>query len=169
MNSILYVTSEVSPFAVTGGLGDVMGALPMTIKNEYDVDVRVVCPCYRIVKEKFYSKLKLIQIFNVKVGWRNQYCGVYALESKGVIYYFIDNEYYFNRDTLYGQFDDGERFAFFSRAVLEMMKNIKFYPDILHCNDWQTAYACVLLKYDYRSDEYSKINRIIEIHHWISF
>lgn len=164
MNSILYVTSEVSPFAVTGGLGDVMGALPMTIKKEYDSDVRVVCPCYRVVKEKYYSKLKLIQIFNVKVGWRNQYCGIYALESNDVIYYFVDNEYYFNRDTLYGQFDDGERFAFFSKAVLEMIDKIKFYPDILHCNDWQTAYASVLLKYNYNYGKYKDIKSVFTIH-----
>ena len=109
---VLFAASEANPFIKTGGLGDVMGALPKSL-NKIGVDVRVVLPKYKNIKDEFKQKLQFIKWFTVPVGWRNQYCGIFQYKYQGVIYYFIDNEYYFNRDGLYGYFDDGERFAFF--------------------------------------------------------
>ena len=101
----------------------------------------------------------------VRVGWRNQYCGIYEYKNNGVTYYFLDNEYYFKRDGLYGHYDDGERFAFFDRAVIEFMKEIDWKPDVIHCNDWQTGMIPVLLKLEYiRDDFYKNMKTIFSIH-----
>lgn len=135
---ILYVSSEATPFVLSGGLGEVAGALPKAlVKNK--IDCRVVIPLYGQIKPEYREKMKFIANFNVPVGWRNQYCGVFETKVNGVTYYLLDNEYYFKRDTLYGHFDDAERFAFFSRAVLELIPHLDSKPDIIHCNDWQTA------------------------------
>ncbi|MBS4958533.1 glycogen synthase GlgA [Clostridium sp.] len=161
---VLFAASEAHPFIKTGGLGDVMGALPKSLVK-LGVDVRVVIPKYKNIKDELKQKLQFVKWFTVPVGWRNQYCGIFQYEYKGVIYYFIDNEYYFNRDGLYGYFDDGERFAFFNRAVLEFIKQVDWQPDLINCNDWQTGMIPVLLNLEYKRDEfYSKIKTVFSIH-----
>ena len=161
---VLFAASEAHPVIKTGGLGDVMGALPKSLIN-LDIDARVVIPKYKNIKDELKQKLQFIKWFTVSVGWRNQYCGVFQYDYDGVIYYFIDNEYYFNRDGLYGYFDDGERFAFFNRAVLELIKEIDWQPDLINCNDWQTGMIPVLLNLEYKKDLfYSKIRTIFSIH-----
>ena len=161
---VLYVTAECWPFIKTGGLGDVAYALPKALKKE-GVDVRVIMPKYSNIPTYLKDKFKPVAEFSVKVGWRNQYCGIFQYQYKGVTYYFIDNEYYFNRDGLYGYFDDGERFAFFNRAVLEFIKEIDWQPDLINCNDWQTGMVPVLLNLEYKKDKfYSKIKTVFSIH-----
>ena len=161
---VLFAASEAHPFIKTGGLGDVMGALPKSLVK-LGVDVRVVIPKYKNIKDELKQKFQFVKWFTVSVGWRNQYCGVFQYQYKGVTYYFIDNEYYFNRDGLYGYFDDGERFAFFNRAVLEFIKQIDWQPDLINCNDWQTGMVPVLLNLEYKKDEfYSKIKTVFSIH-----
>ena len=161
---VLFAASEAHPFIKTGGLGDVMGALPKSL-IKLGVDVRVVIPKYKNIKDELKQKLQFVKWFTVSVGWRNQYCGVFQYQYKGVTYYFIDNEYNFNRDVLYGYFDDGERIAFFNRAVLEFIKQIDWQPDLINCNDWQTGMVPVLLNLEYKKDEfYSKIKTVFSIH-----
>ena len=151
------------PFAATGGRGDVLGSLPSAIKATAgdEADVRVVVPYYSAMGQEWKDKCETVAEFEVDLAWRRQYCGV----KDGVVYYFIDNEYYFFRDTLYGNYDDGERFAFFCRAALEMLKEIDFYPDILHAHDWQAALSVVYLNNGYRHlDGYSDIKTVFTIH-----
>ena len=145
---ILYVASEALPFASTGGLADVVGSLPAAVRRALggEADVRVVIPMYPSVKTKFSDVLKLEKETTVRLAWRNQYCGICSTVRDGVTFYFIDNEYYFKRKTLYGSFDDGERFAYFGKAVLELISVLGFYPDILHANDWQSALTVIYLK-----------------------
>ncbi len=162
--NILYVASEANPFAKSGGLADVAGALPKAL-NARGMDARVVMPLYGDLKGK--EKLTYVTNFSVPVGWRSQYCGVYTAVEGGVTYYFLDNEYYFDRKGLYGFYDDGERFAFFSRAVLEMLlcADIDFTPDILNCNDWQAGLVPVYLNLYYRHlDKFSKLKTVFTIH-----
>ncbi|MBE6053490.1 MAG: glycogen synthase GlgA [Clostridium sartagoforme] len=162
--NILFVASEAHPLIKTGGLGDVIGALPASLK-ELGVDARVVIPNYRDIKDEVKKNFKYIDNFIVKVGWREQYCGILEYVYEGVKFYLLDNEYYFKRSGLYGYYDDGERYAFFSRAVLEFVKNINWTPDILHCNDWQTAMVPVLHKLEYiKEDKFKKIKSILSIH-----
>lgn len=162
---ILYVASEAGPFIRTGGLGDVAGALPKEL-NALGNDTRVIIPFYKEeIKEAYRNTLKYIGSTYVDLGWRRQYAGVFTAVVDGVIYYLIDNEYYFKRRGLYGHFDDAERFAFFSKAVLEVMPLIEFYPDILHCNDWHTALTPVFLDVFYRwGQEYQNIRTMFTIH-----
>ncbi len=150
---VLFVTSEANPFVKTGGLGDVMGALPQSLQN-LGVDARVVLPKHKNIKADYVNKLEFVKWFMVPVGWRSQYCGIFKYEYKSVTYYFIDNEYYFNRDGLYGYDDDAERFAFFDRAVLCFLKEIDWKPDIINCNDWQTGMIPVLHKLEYSKDPF---------------
>lgn len=167
MKKILFVGSEAMPFAATGGLGDVLGSLPAAIKARYgeDADVRVVMPLYDAVSENWRAEMKTEAVFTVSLSWRRQYCGVRSLVRDGVTYYFIDNEYYFRRGALYGQYDDGERFAFFSMAVVEMLEHISFYPDILHAHDWQAALSVVYLNQLFRWKEgYAGIRTVFTIH-----
>ena len=162
---ILYVGAEVVPFVSTGGLGDVLGSLPAAIAKNPENDVRVILPLHKSVKAKFGDSLNFVGETTVHLSWRNQYCGLFSLERDGVIYYFVDNEYYFNRDAIYGHFDDGERYSFFGKAVLDIMPLINFYPDILHTNDWQSAMSVVYLKRKYCSNSnYSRIKTIYTIH-----
>ena len=164
--SILFVGGEALPFAATGGLGDVMGSLPAAIAAaSSDVDVRVVMPLYAQVGRVWREQMKEEAIFTVELAWRNQYCGVYSLVKDGVIYYFIDNEYYFKRDTLYGCYDDGERYAFFCKAVMDMMPQIGYYPDVLHAHDWQAALSVVYLNTLYRrAPGYENMRSVFTIH-----
>lgn len=149
MMNLFYVTSECAPFSKTGGLGDVLGALPKEMaKGPHDV--RVVSPFYpRHMPEKYQDQLEDLVHFTIKVGWREQYVGIKQLVMDQVTYYFIDNLRYFDREGLYGYGDDAERFAYFSQAAIEMLEVIDFIPDIIHCNDWQTAMIPVLLKDKY--------------------
>lgn len=135
---VLYCSSEANPFAGSGGLADVAGSLPKTLK-EKGVDCRVVLPLYADIPESLRENLNYITNFAVPVAWRRQYCGVFWTQLNGVTFYFLDNEFYFGRSGLYGFYDDAERFSFFSRAILEMLPYIDFHPDIIHTNDWQTA------------------------------
>lgn len=161
---ILFVAAEADPFIKTGGLGDVAYALPKHLA-ELGVDVRVVIPKYKNIKDKFKDKIKFRKSFNVSVGWRNQYCGVFDCEVGKVKYYLLDNEYYFLRDDLYGYYDDGEKFAFFDRAVLEMIKELGWKPDIIHCNDWQSGMIPVLYKCQYEGNSfYKNIKTVFSIH-----
>ena len=134
---LLFVGAEVMPFAATGGLGDVLGSLPEALAA-YDpaLDVRVVMPLYSAIDAKYRREMKTEAVFTVTLAWRRQYCGVLSLVKNGVKYYFIDNEYYFRRSGLYGQYDDGERYAFFCTAVMDMMPMLGYFPDILHAHDW---------------------------------
>lgn len=161
---VLFAASESHPFIKTGGLGDVIGALPKYLKL-LDVDVRVVIPKYKNISKNIIDKLKYVTNFYVKVGWRNQYCGIFEYENEGVTYYLLDNEYYFNRDGLYGYYDDGEKFAFFDRAVLEFLKVIDWQPQIIHCHDWQTGMIPVMHKLEYRRDLfYYDMKTVFSIH-----
>ncbi len=165
MKKILYVGGEAMPFAATGGLGDVLGSLPLALAATGEADVRVVIPLYSAVSEETRAMMKEEAVFTVPLAWRQQHCGVFSLIKEGVTYYFIDNEYYFNRHGLYGFYDDGERYAFFCMAVLEMMKQLDFYPDVLHAHDWQAALSVVYLDCLYRSRPgYGDIRTVFTIH-----
>lgn len=164
---ILYVASEALPFASTGGLADVLGSLPIAVRRALGEgsDVRVVIPMYPSIREKFQDQLTLLKETRVRLSWRNQYCGIWSTEKEGVTFYFLDNEYYFKRKALYGSFDDGERFAFFGKAVLELISTTGFYPDILHANDWQSAPAVIYIKRKLGLDPgYSAIKILYTIH-----
>ena len=157
------LSSEVAPYAKSGGLGDVIGALPQAL-TKLGHDVRVVLPKYGLIDEKFVSEMKFLFYMYVPLGWRNKYCGVFSLEKKGVTYYFIDNEYYFGDRVLY-RWDDLERFAFFDKACLEILTRIEFKPDVIHCNDWQTGMVPVVLKAYYDKNEfYQGIRTVFTIH-----
>lgn len=163
--SIFFVGSEATPFIKTGGLADVLGSLPVALAESGDLDVRVILPLYGTMEQGFKTHLTYVTNFNVPVGWRNQYCGLFYYKRKNVTFYFIDNEYYFKRDNLYGYYDDGERFAYFSRAVLETMTHLDYYPDVMHCHDWQTALAVVYLKTLYKDNpSYQKVRSLFTIH-----
>ena len=166
MAKILFVGGEALPFAATGGLGDVLGSLPAAVAAAApEDDVRVVMPLYAQVGKIWREQMKEEAVFTVQLAWRNQYCGVYSLKKDGVTYYFIDNEYYFKRDTLYGCFDDGERYAYFCKAVMDMMPQLDFYPDILHAHDWQAAMTVVYLHTLYRrTPGYENMRSIFTIH-----
>ena len=142
--TILFAASEVAPFIKTGGLADVAGSLPAALAGRGH-DVRVVLPLYQGIGSQWREQMTFLTHFDVQLAWRNQYCGVFQLKRDGVTYYFLDNEYYFRREPIYGHYDDGERFAFFSRALLYLPEKLDFQPDIIHCNDWQTALAPVCL------------------------
>ena len=165
MKKILFVGAEAMPFAATGGLGDVMGSLPAALAATGECEVSVVLPLYGAVNEKWRAEMKEEAIFTVALAWRQQYCGVYSLTKDGVKYYFIDNEYYFKRPALYGFFDDGERYAYFSMAVMEMLAKLGYYPDVLHAHDWQAALSVVYLNRLYRQKEgYGSIKTVFTIH-----
>ena len=167
MKKILFVGAECMPFAATGGLGDVMGSLPAAIKSAAgdEVDVRVVLPLYGQISDTWRKKMKPVAEYTLPLAWRQQYCGVKSLCKDGVTYYFIDNEYYFRRDTLYGCFDDGERFAFFCKAAVDMLSRVGFYPDVLHAHDWQAALSLVYLDRKYRAIAgYENIRTVFTIH-----
>ena len=161
---ILYATSEAVPFCKTGGLADVAGSLPPALA-EQGAEVAVVLPLYQRVKERFGSQLKFECYDFVDLAWRHSYCGLFSLEKDGVTWYFLDNEQYFNRPDLYGYIDDGERFGFFSRAIVRMLPHFKFWPEVIHCNDWQTALVPIYLKDDgVREDRYRSIKTALTIH-----
>ena len=131
---VLYVASEALPFAASGGLADVAGSLPHAMRVRL-IGCRVVLPLYESIPQEMRDNMTFLTSLTVPVAWRRQYCGVFEAKVNGVIYYLLDNQYYFKRQGMYGHYDDAERFAFFSRAVLEMLPYIGFKPDVIHVND----------------------------------
>ncbi len=162
---VLYCASECQPFVASGGLADVAGSLPKAIAEKGGVDIRVIMPLYGNIKAEYKEKFDFLGNFTVHLSWRQEYCGLFRYFQNGVTYYFIDNERYFKRDSLYGYFDDGERFAYFSKAIVEALAYLNFFPDILHCNDWQTALVSTYIKTGNWSDRrYYGIKFIYTIH-----
>lgn len=161
---ILYVTSEANPFAASGGLGDVLGALPIAA-HQKGADAEVILPLYSSMKEEHRSELEFVGDISFRLSWRNTGASIYKITRSGVNYYFVENHYYFDRVKLYGEYDDGERFAFFSMAVIEFMRQMKNVPNVLHANDWQTALSVIYLKTLYSHDrELSKIRTVYTVH-----
>jgi starch synthase len=162
--NILFATSEAAPFVKTGGLGDVAGSLPVTLK-EKGVDVRVILPLYRCIPQEYKDKMKYIDNIYINIAWRKQYCGVFELEHEGCTYYFVDNEYYFNGDKPYGYIhEDCEKFIFFSKAVLSLLPTLGFRPDVINCNDWQTSPIPVFLDTFQDNPFYRGIKTVMTIH-----
>ena len=163
---VLLVTSESQPFCATGGLADVTGSLPKYIMAEDDeIDVRTILPLYSNISYYYRCQFRFLGYIYVTLAWRKEYCGVFEYDYNGVKYYFIDNEQYFKRDAgVYGYFDDAERFAFFSKAVLEVLPMLGFFPDIIHANDWQTALIPIYLKTIAWDERYYHIKTILTIH-----
>lgn len=161
---IMFVAAEGAPFAKTGGLGDVIGALPKSLVKKGH-EVAVVLPYYDLVANKFWNQVEDVLYFYISLGWRRQYVGVKRIIRDGVTFYFIDNEQYFHRGKVYGEWDDGERFAFFQLAALELMEKVAFIPDVLHVHDYHTAMIPYLLKEKYRwINAYKDIKTVFTIH-----
>lgn len=163
---ILYAASEAQPFAASGGLADVAGSLPKALVEEGQECI-VVMPYYvNTIKDSQKEKIEYVDNFYVSVGWRTQYCGVFTTVLNGVTYYFLDNEYYFKRDFgLYGYYDDGERYAFFSRAVMELVQRFDLHPDVINANDWQCALIPVYYNLYYRNQyNMQNIHTVFTIH-----
>ncbi len=163
MSKILMCSSEVAPFAKSGGLGDVVGALPQAL-SKLGHDVRVVMPKYGCIPQTYRDEMEFKFFLYIPLGWRRKYCGVFELVKDGVTYYFIDNEYYFGDPYLY-KWNDLERFAFFDKACLEILKTLDFKPDVIHCHDWQAGMIPVLLNAYYVRDEfYQGTKTVFTIH-----
>ncbi|MBE6814668.1 MAG: glycogen synthase GlgA [Ruminococcaceae bacterium] len=161
---VLYAASEALPFAASGGLADVAGSLPQALRKRL-IGCRVVMPLYDTIKQELRDTMKFVTNISVPVAWRRQYCGIFEAKYGGVTYYLLDNEYYFKRGSLYGHYDDAERFAFFSRAILEIIPHIDFKPDIIHCNDWQTALTPLYYSTIYATQPgYENIKTVFTIH-----
>ncbi|MBQ7541280.1 MAG: glycogen synthase GlgA [Clostridia bacterium] len=161
---VLYAASEALPFIASGGLADVAGSLPKALRRKR-VGCRVVLPLYGTIPQELRDTMRFVTSITVPVAWRRQYCGIFETKYDGVTYYLLDNEYYFKRDSIYGHYDDGERFAFFARAVLEILPYIGWKPDVIHCNDWQTALTPVYYQTMYAGREgYEDIKTVFTIH-----
>ena len=161
---ILFASSEVAPFIKTGGLADVAGSLPQAL-SAAGHEVKVILPLYEGIGQEWREQMTFLQYFNVTLAWRQVYCGIFQLERDGVTYWFVDNEYYFKRWQIYGHFDDCERFAYFSRAIIETPGHLNWAPDIIHCNDWQTALVPVyLLEEKYRIPQLAGAKSVFTIH-----
>ena len=162
---ILFASFEAAPFSKTGGLGDVAGSLPRSL-NEEGCEVRLILPKLSCIPQRFQERMEFVESYYVPLGWRNCYCGLFTLQHGNTTCYFLDNEYYFNRQNVYGEFDDGERVAFFSKAVLETLLHITdFMPDIIHCNDWHTALIPVYLNEQYKNlYGFDSIKTVLTIH-----
>ncbi|MCL1991090.1 MAG: glycogen synthase GlgA [Defluviitaleaceae bacterium] len=161
---VLFAVSECAPFVKSGGLADVAGALPKALQ-QIGVDVRVILPLYGQIPETFKLRMRLKKVLTVRMGWREAHCGLFELRYEGVHYYFIDHEYYFKRTSLYGHGDDGERFSYFCRAVLDVIPYLNFVPDVIHSHDWHTGMIGFLLKERYRTlPLYRSIKNVFTIH-----
>ncbi len=161
---ILFVAAEVVPFVKTGGLADVASSLPIKLK-ELGHDIRVVMPMHRSIIENYKDKMEYVKAYYADLNWRRQHVGVFKLEMFGVTYYFLDNEYYFNRNYLYGEFDDGERYAFFAKASTLLLKEIDFKADVVHSNDWHSALVNLFLHEFSKGDSfYHSIRKVFTIH-----
>lgn len=164
MMKVLFVAGEALPFSKTGGLGDVAGALPKEL-FALGVEISVVVPNYMVTKEKFKDKMEHVTHFNVLVKDKLEYAGIEKIVLDGVTFYFVDNEYYFGyRDSLYGHYDDGERFGFFNNAILIMLEELDYYPDIIHCNDWQSGLIPSMLKTTFNKGKFKDIKTLFTIH-----
>lgn len=163
--NVLFATSEARPYIASGGLADVSGALPKALCAA-GADCRVILPLYSDIPQNLREEMTFLESFTVRLSWRELYCGLFTAKKDGVVYYFVDNEYYFRRSGIYGHYDDGERFAFFSMAVLESIRHMNdFAPDVLHCNDWQTGLVPVFLEVFYHGDpKFSRIKTVFTIH-----
>ncbi len=163
--SVLFAAFEATPFIKTGGLGDVAGSLPAALKGR-NCEVRVILPKLRQIPQKYRDKMELLTTFTVPLGWRSQYCGILTLKLGKIQYYFVDNEFYFYRDQVYGYGDDCERVAYFSKAVLECLQYLPdFFPDVIHANDWHTALIPVFLREQYQAlESYRRIRTVFTIH-----
>ena len=162
---VLFVSAECIPFCANGGVADMCYALPKYLNKTGEVDVRVVLPLYSKIPEKYKEGFRLIGERTVELSWRKEYCGIYEYEFNGITYYFIDNKQYFDRENLFGYPDDVERFSFFSKAVLDMLPVINFFPDILHTNDWQSSMAGTFLKIlEWQNPKYEHIKTVLNIH-----
>ena len=165
INSVLFVTTEAEPFASTGGMGEVCSSLPRALNNTKKTDARVMMPLYEDVAYRFKDSMTFVCNITVGLAWRNQYCGLFRMEYEGVVYYFVDNEYYFKRGNLYGYYDDAERFAFFSRAALELLPYLDFKPEILQSNDHLTALVPVYYQLEYKNRAgYERIKNVFTLH-----
>ena len=161
---VCFIAAEAAPFVKVGGLGDVIGSFPKSLR-ELGVDARVILPLYSSIdRERFGLKYKAYQF--VDLGWRHSYCGIFETEVDGVPCYFVDNEQYFNRDSIYGQIDDGERFAFFSKAALEILPALDFKPDVVNVNDWHTALSVIYLDVlkSREAEFYKDMKSVLSIH-----
>lgn len=159
-----FISAEAAPFVKIGGLGDVIGSLPKALKNE-GVEARVVLPLYDTIDRRKYN-LEFVKYIFLDLGWRHSYCGIFKAELDGIIFYFIDNEQYFARGSVYGQIDDGERFAFFSKAALEILPHIDYKPDLINANDWHAALSIIYLDYfkSCNSEFFKDVKSVISIH-----
>ncbi|MFZ5969719.1 MAG: glycogen synthase GlgA [Bacillota bacterium] len=161
---VMMLASEGVPFIKTGGLADVIGSLPKALKDK-GIDVAVVMPKYQDIPPHYREQMTHLKSIDVTLGWRKQFCGIEVLDYNGIPFYFIDNQYYFHREGLYGHYDDAERFAFFGKAVLDILPHIDFKPDILHCHDWHTGIVPLFLKTHYVNDDfYRDLRSIFTIH-----
>ncbi|MDD4666101.1 MAG: glycogen synthase GlgA [Clostridia bacterium] len=164
MLKVLFIASECTPFAKTGGLGDVVESLPIALR-ERKIDARVIIPKYNNIPAEYKKEMIHKRTFTVPVAWRQEYGGLEVLKHEGITYYFLDNEKYFKRDGLYGYFDEAERFAYFCRGVLECLPYLDFKPDILHCHDWHTGLIPLFLKAFYQEQPfYQNIKTVFTIH-----
>lgn len=164
---IVMVASEVEPYAKSGGLGDVLGALPKALAKENN-NIIVIMPKYKMIAQQFKDKMHYVGYIYVDVNWRHQYCGVFRFQKNYVTYYFLDNEFYFGDDKLYNNMDL-ERFSFLNLAVFELLKYIRFRPDIIHAHDWQTGVLPALLKYKYGNDEFFKNTKTVYTIHNLQY
>ena len=163
--NVLFVSAECVPFCARGGVADMCYALPKYLNKNDDLDVRVVLPMYSKIPTEFSENFKLVGERNVELTWRNEYCGVHEYEYNGITYYFIDNKRYFDRPELFGYDDDVERFSYFSKAVLDMLPMINFFPDVIHTNDWQSGMVCTFLKVlAWQNPKYEHIKTVLNIH-----
>ena len=172
--NILFVASEAAPFCKTGGLADVAGSLPPALALSGEGTVAGILPLYGQIGQEWRSKMTFRKYIYVDLAWRHEYCGLFSLKHRGVTWYFVDNERYFRREKLYGEYDDGERFAFFSRAVAELLPHLDEFPDVVHCYDWQTGVLPVYLKdMAVRDERYRRVPTVYTIHNieyqgWLS-
>lgn len=163
--NILFVSGECIPFCANGGVADMCYALPKYLNKTGEVDIRVVLPLYSKIPEKYKNDFRLIGERTVELTWRKEYCGIYEYDFNGITYYFIDNKQYFERTNLFGYDDDVERFSYFSKAVLDMLPVINFFPDIIHTNDWQSGMVCTFLKIlEWKNPKYEHIKTVLNIH-----
>ena len=160
---VLIAAAECAPFVKVGGLADVVGALPKYLK-QIGIDARVIMPLHRQIKEKYFDQMQHLCDFQASLGWRSQYVGVERLEFDGVVYYFIDNEFYFGGPIYCGGEFEGEQYAFFTRAVMDAIPQLDFNPRILHCNDWHTAMMPLLAKTQYQGGMQAGLKTILTIH-----
>ena len=166
MTKILFCSAEVSHFASAGGLAEVAGSLPKAIMQaNKNFKVKVIMPLYKKIKDKYINDLKFLEDATIELAWRKLYMGLFTMKYDGVEYYFVDNEYYFNRDNIYGEYDDGERFAFFSKSIFKAMEIMNYYPDIIHANDWHSALVNIYLDILYKKNgKFLNIKSIFTIH-----